>query len=49
MEEYKLKMAVIAGASKALELRKKDGNDDEVLRKITEMIEEIIMKIDEES
>jgi len=48
MEEYKLKMAVIAGASKALELRTKEGDDDEVIRKITEMIEEIVMKIDEE-
>ena len=48
MEEYKLKMAVIAGASKALDLKSKGKSDGEVLKEIAENTEEILEKIDEE-
>lgn len=40
-------MAVIVGASKALELKAKGKTDEEVLKEITEKAEEIVRKIDE--
>jgi len=49
-ENYKLKMAAIAGASRALKFAHKNprANEDEVLRHVTENLQEIIKKIDSE-
>ena len=49
--DYKIKLAVIAGASEALKLRNKKlrASDVEILQDISENMEEIIQKIDEEN
>ena len=46
---YEIKMAVIAGASRALKLRNEKfrASDSEILKEITANMEEIIEKIDE--
>ena len=51
MEEYKIKMAVIAGASRALKFARKNprANEDEVLQHVTEHLEDIVLKIDSEN
>jgi len=47
--EYKEKMAVIAGASKVLELlaRNPNASENEIMQHVTENAEEILGKIDE--
>jgi hypothetical protein len=49
--EYKEKMAVIAGASKVLELlaRNPNASESEIIQHITDNAEEIFNKIDEGS
>jgi hypothetical protein len=48
--DYKLKMAVISGASKALKLKSENPkmSDDAILQTITTQSEEVISQIDEE-
>jgi len=49
-ETYKLKMAVIAGASKALKLKAENPKttDEEIMQKITDQTKQILNEIDEE-
>lgn len=49
-EKYKLKMAVISGASHAIKFkeRKPRATESEVLQHITDQIDEILKKIDEQ-
>ena len=49
-ENYRLKIAAISGASKALKCKAENPKftDEDVLRFITKMVGEIIEKIDEE-
>jgi len=49
-EQYKLKMAVISGASKALDYKLKNpkATEDEIIQYITDNAEKIISEIDEE-
>ena len=48
MDEGKIKMAIIAGASKAIKLRDKNPRADEmeILKMISREIDEMIKKID---
>lgn len=50
MSEYELKLAVIAGASKALGFKRKnpDASEQEVIQHVTEKADEIVKGIDEE-
>ena len=49
-DEYKLKMAVIAGASEALKFRNKQrmADDNEVIQHVSDMTNQIIAKIEDE-
>nr|AQS33386.1 hypothetical protein [uncultured archaeon] len=49
-EDYRIKLAVIAGASRALKFKDKQpkATNEETIKHITENITEIIDKIDEE-
>ncbi|MBU0466644.1 MAG: hypothetical protein KJ718_02790 [Nanoarchaeota archaeon] len=49
-EDYKLKMAIIAGASHALKFKEKNphATEQEVLQHITEKTNEILSKIEDE-
>jgi len=49
-ENYKLKMAVISGASKALKLKAENpkSTDEKIMQKITDQIKQILAEIDEE-
>jgi hypothetical protein len=49
-DNYKLKMAVISGASHALEMKARNpkASDEDIVQEITESAEEILGKIDEE-
>ena len=48
-EQKRLKMAVIAGASHALKFKEKNwkASEDEVIRHVSERVEEILEKIDD--
>jgi hypothetical protein len=49
-EDYKLKMAVISGASHAIRYKEKNpkADEQEIIQHVTNQSEEIIKKIDEE-
>jgi len=49
-KNYKLKMAVISGASHALEIKAKNPRvtDEDIVQQITDKAEEILEKIDED-
>lgn len=49
-EEKRLKMAVIAGASHAMQYKKKNpyASSDEVIKQVSDEMSEILSKIDEE-
>ena len=48
-DDYKMKMAVISGASHALEFKRKEPNatNEEIIQKVSDEIDEILNKIDE--
>ncbi len=48
-EEKKLKMAIIAGAAKAIRFKEKNwkATEEEVIRHVTENVKEILDNIDE--
>ncbi len=50
-ESKKLKMAIISGASHALKYKQENwkATDEEIIRKISKEIKEILDKIDQES
>lgn len=50
VENYKTKMAIISGASHALEIKEKNpkATNEEIIKKITERVNEILSKIEGE-
>ncbi len=50
-DDYKLRLAVIAGASRALQERKKNwrATDEEILRSISDNMQDILEKVGSEA